>query len=283
MVIDTSFFSQLDRFDLIVHKRVTSNYIGPRRSIALGKGTVFKEHRIYAPGDDIRSIDWRVYARTDHLYVKTYEEERNLTVHIIVDYSASMNFGKQITKFDYASMLGVGFAYLAMKDNEKFQFSTFSDDLSVFQPKRGMGQLVAMVDHLNSIKTKGQSKIKDAIQQYKKFIGSRAMLVLISDFLMPIEEINEALYMAGDHEIKVIQVLDPLEKELKLQGDFKLKDSETGYKLHTYISPRLRMQYQKQLGEHSAQIEQTCNKLGIKFHLVTTDIPIFDAFYQILQ
>ena len=283
MTIDTGFLSQLDRFSLVVHKRVTSNYTGPRRSIALGRGIVFKEHRIYAPGDDIRSIDWRVYARTDDLYVKTYEEERNLTVHVIVDYSASMNFGKQITKFDYASMLGVGFAYLAMKENEKFQFSTFSEELSVFQSKRGMGQLAAMVDHLNSTKTKGASKIKDAIQQYKKLMGSRAMLVLISDFLMPIEEIDEALYMLGDHEIKIIQVLDPVEKELKLQGDFKLKDSETGAKLRTYISPRLRMQYQKQLEEHSAKIEETCNKLGMKFHFITTDIPIFDAFYKILE
>jgi len=283
MTVDTSFLGQLDKFSLVVNKRVTSNYRGPRRSIALGRGLIFKEHRIYAPGDDIRSIDWKVFARTDDLYVKTYEEERNLNVHIIVDYSASMNFGRQITKFDYASMLGVGFAYLAMKENEKFQFSTFSDSLSVFQPKRGMGQLMAMVDHLNSIKTKGTSKVKDAIQQYRKLIGSRAMIVLISDFLIPIDEINKALYMLGDHEIKIIQVLDPVEKELKLQGDFRLKDSETGAKMHTHIDPRLRMQYQKLLGDHSAQIEQTCNKLGMKFHQIITDTPIFDAFYTILE
>lgn len=282
-MIDTSFLSQLDRFSLVVNKRVTSNYKGPRRSIALGRGLIFKEHRIYAPGDDIRSIDWKVFARTDDLYVKTYEEERNLMVHIVVDYSASMNFGKSITKFDYASMLGVGFAYLAMKENEKFQFSTFSDSLEVFQPKRGMGHLIAMVDHLNSIKTKGPSKVRDAMNQYRKLLGSRAMIVLISDFLIPLEEINEALYMLGDHEIKIIQVLDPVEKELKLQGDFKLKDSETGIKMHTHISPRLRMQYQKMLGSHSAKIEETCNKLGIKFHLITTDTPIFDAFYRILE
>lgn len=282
-MIDTGFLSELGKFSLVVHKRVTSNYAGPRRSIALGRGLVFKEHRIYAPGDDIRSIDWRVYARTDDLYVKTYEEERNLTVHIIVDYSASMDFGKTITKFDYASMLGVGFAYLAMKENEKFQFSTFSDKLSVFQPKRGMGQLMAMVDHLNSIKTEGQSRIKDAIQQYRKVIGSRAMLVLISDFLIPLDEINEALYTLGDHEIKIIQVLDPLEKDLKLRGDFRLKDSETQAKMRTYISPRLRMQYQKLLSDHSAKIEETCNRLGFKFHLIITDTPIFDAFYQILE
>lgn len=283
MAIDMSFLGQLDKFNLVVKKRVTSNYKGPRRSIALGRGLLFKEHRIYAPGDDIRSIDWKVYARTDDLYLKTYEEERNLTVHVIVDFSASMNFGKSISKFDYAAMLGVGFAYLAMKENEKFQFSTFSDGLKVFQSKRGMGQLIAMVDHLNSIKTKGQSKLKDAMQQYRKSMGTRAMVVLISDFLIPIEEINSALYMLGDHEIKIIQVLDPVEKELNLQGDFKLKDSETGARMRTYVSPRLRMEYMKQLEDHSAKIEETCGKLGMKFHQVTTDTPVFDTFYRILE
>ncbi|MBU0628978.1 MAG: DUF58 domain-containing protein [Nanoarchaeota archaeon] len=282
MAIETSFLGQLDKFSLILNKRVTSKYIGPRKSISTGRGLIFKEHRIYSPGDDIRSIDWRVFARTDHLYVKTYEEERNLAVHILVDYSASMNFGKPLTKFDYSAMLGVGFAYLAMKENEKFQFSTFSDQLSVFQPKRGMGQLIAMVDHLNSIKTKGPSKLKDALSQYKKMIGSRSMVVVISDFLIPIDEINEALYFLGDHEIKIIQVLDPLEIELKLQGDFKLKDSETGDKTNTFISPRLRMEYQKLLSDHSAKIQETCTNLGMKFHLITTDTPIFDAFYKIL-
>ena len=117
-MIKTDFLHELDRFSLVVHKRVTSNYAGPRRSIAFGRGVVFKDHRIYAPGDDYRAIDWKVFARTDDLYIKTYEEERNLVVHIIVDFSSSMNFGKPITKFDYASMIGVGFAYLAMKDND---------------------------------------------------------------------------------------------------------------------------------------------------------------------
>ena len=141
-MIDTSFLDQLSKFSLVVHKRVTSKYRGPRRSMAFGRGTLFKDHRLYAPGDDFRAIDWKVYARTDDLMVKTYEEDRNLVVHIIVDYSASMNFGKPKSKFDYASMLGVGFAYLALKENEKFMFSTFSESLNVFQPRRGMGQLI---------------------------------------------------------------------------------------------------------------------------------------------
>ena len=282
-MISTDFLNQLDRFHLAVKKRVTSNYTGPRKSIATGRGLMFKEHRIYSPGDDIRLIDWKVFARTDDLYIKTFEEERNLTVHIIMDASASMGFGKPVSKFDYAAMLGVGFAYLAMRDNEKFQFSTFAEGIDVFQPRRGMSQLASMVFHLNSTKTKGYSKLLEAMIQYKKVVGSRSMLVLISDFLIDANEVIEALYNLGDHEIKVVQILDPIEKELKYQGDFKLIDSETQSKLRTYISPRLRVQYQQMLDNHAARIEETCNRLGIHFFQLTTNTPIFDAFYRVLE
>lgn len=282
-MINTDFLDQLDRFHLVVKKRVTSTYTGPRRSIAAGRGLTFKDHRIYSPGEDIRLIDWKVFARTDNLYIKTFEEERNLTAHIIMDSSASMGFGKPISKFDYAAMLGVGFAYLAMKENEKFQFSTFSESLDVFRPRRGMSQLASMVFHLNNSKTSGYSKLMDAMVQYKKVIGGRSLLVLVSDFLIDAKEVIEALYTLGDHEIKIIQVLDPIEKDLRYSGDFKLIDSESKSMLRTYISPRLRVEYQQMLDSHSARIEETCDRLGIRFHQITTDTPIFDAFYRVLE
>jgi len=282
-MINTQFLDQLKRFNLVINKRVTSTIAGPRKSMAAGRGLTFKDYRIYAPGDDIRLIDWKVYARTDNLYLKVHEEERNLTVHIIIDKSASMDFGRPISKFDYASMIGVGMGYLALKDNEKFQFATFADSLEIFQPKRGMGHLAAMVQHLNSIKPKGYSKLLDTIRQYKKVIGSKSLLVIASDFLVNIEDIREALYLLGNHEIKIIQVLDRVEKELKMEGDMKLKDSETGGILRTFISPRSRMQYQQQLDEHCAKIEEACNKLNINYDLAVTDTQIFDTFYKILE
>ena len=140
-----------------------------------------------------------------------------------MDASNSMKFGKPISKFDYASMIGVGMAYLAMKGNEKFQFSTFSDNLEVFQPKRGMSQLASMIDYLNNLKTKGSSKLLDAVIHYKKLIGSKSLLVLTSDFMFDVDEIKESLIRLGKHRIKVIQVLDPIEKDLNINGDFNFK------------------------------------------------------------
>ncbi len=281
-MIDTTFLNSLSRFSLVINKRVTSNYTGQKKSHAVGRGMIFKDHRIYAPGDDFRSIDWRVFARTDHLYIKNYEEERSVTIHIIVDKSSSMNFGKPLSKFDYASMIGVGFAYLGMKDNSKVQFSTFSDDIEIFQPRRGMSQTVAMIHYLNNIKTQGYSKLGDAIRQYKKFLNSRSLIVLVSDFLVDINEIKGSLFLLGKSDVKVVQVLDPIEKNLSLSGDLDLKDSETGDKLRSYITPRLRAQYQEALNQHKSAIEQECASLGLDFHQITTDTPIFDAFFEIL-
>ena len=282
-MITTEFLSQLGRFNLVVRKRVTSSYTGARRSVMHGRGITIKDHRIYAPGDDFRSIDWRIFARTDDLYIKRYEEDKSLTTHIIVDHSASMNFGKGVTKFDYAAMLGVGTAYLAMKGNEKFQFSTFSNELETFKPKRGMGHLATMVDHLNNIKLTGVSRFKDAMSRYKKMIGSRALVVIISDFLFDIKEIEQGLIMLGKQDMKIIQVLDPVERELAFDGDFSLKDSETKNILRTYINPRLRISYKQRLEDHISEIAKICDELGLDFHIITTDKPIFDAFYDILK
>ncbi|MFO8016131.1 MAG: DUF58 domain-containing protein [Candidatus Woesearchaeota archaeon] len=282
-MIDTSFLDELRRFSLIIRKRVTSKYTGEKKSLAEGRGLVFKDHRVYAPGDDIRLIDWKVYARTDDLYVKRYEEERNLVVHIIIDSSASMNFGKRIKKFEYASMIGVGFAFLAMKDNEKFQFATFSEGLQTFRPEKGMSQVASMVMHLNESKPSGHSMIHESIMRYKRHINSRSLIILISDFLINAEEIKNALYRLGGHDIKAVQVLDPVERNFDLEGDMKLKDSETDEQLKTHISPRLQKEYQQRMDAHVNDIADTCTRLGADFYTVTTDTPIFDAFYRLLK
>ena len=146
-----------------------------------------------------------------------------------------------------------------------------------------MSQLASMIFHLNNVKTQNYSKILDAIVQYKKLVGSKSLLVLVSDFLMNLNEVIEALYLLGDHEVKIIQVLDPIEKNLAMQGDFKLIDSESKSMLRTYISPRLRVKYQQMLDDHCAKIEEICNRLGFHYFLITTDTPIFDAFYQVLE
>ncbi|MBI4438755.1 DUF58 domain-containing protein [Candidatus Woesearchaeota archaeon] len=281
-MITTEYLAGLARFNLVVRKRVTSKYAGARPSLLTGKGTTIKDHRVYVPGDEIKLIDWNVYARTENLYIKRHEEERNLTVHVIIDSSASMNYGKP-TKFEYASMLGIGFAYLAMRGNERFQYATFSDTLRVFQPKRGLSHLATMVELLNNTKPSGTSDFAKSIFSYRKTMGTRSIAIILSDFLYEPEGVKEATYHLGNNDVKLIQVLDPSESKLGIEGDVKLKDLETNQAIRTYISSRLKSEYQRKLEAHISQLKKLGTQTKTDFHTITTDTPIFDAFYEILN
>lgn len=282
-MIDTAFLSQLNRFALIIRKRITSSFAGSQLSTQYGTGTVLKDLREYVSGDDVRLIDWNVYARTDKLHIKRYEEDKSLHVHIIVDFSKSMNFGTKVSKFHYASMLGIGFAYLAMRNNQQFEFSTFSDDLNYFRPRKGLNQLASMVSYLNDMKTVGASNFEENMAKYKKAINSKSLIVIISDFLFDFNEIKNGLERLGNNEVKVIMVLDRSERELTLSGDTKLHDSESDSILHTFISNRLKTKYQQELDRHIAKIQHCCDEINASFFVATTDTPVFNVFYELLS
>ena len=280
-MITAGFLGQLDRFHLILNKRVTSKYFGSRASIHQGRGSQLRDHRIYSEGDDFRLIDWKIYGRTDNLYIKRFEEERNMTVHVLMDGSASMNYGSP-KKFDYAAMLGVGFAYLALKDHERFQFATFSDRLEVFQPRRSLQHVGVMINHLNKVKVKGKSSFLDPMIKYRKIVGTKSLIIVLSDFLFDPNELKEGLLRLGNHDVKVVQVLDSSERELKISGNVRLHDSETEEVMKTYISQRTISQYDSQLKKHVSDLKKVCLGLKADFFSVTTDTPIFDMFYRIL-
>jgi len=281
-MITPEFLHKLDRFSLIVNKRITSNYIGERYSKETGRGLIFKDHVIYEPGDDFRSIDWRLFGRTDRLFIKRYEEERNLTVHVVLDLSGSMAFGSKITKAEYASMLGVGFCYLALKNNESFVMSTFAENLEVFKPKKGRAQLASMIAYLNAAKPKGTSKLAESLASYKKLIESRSYVVIISDFLYPVEQIKEIAVRLKNCQVLFVQVLDQVERKLELEGDFKLKDLETNDTLRTFLNPIARKRYEQQLLEHVGKIKEVCDSTGARFYTAHTGQDVFDVFYDIV-
>jgi uncharacterized protein (DUF58 family) len=282
MAIDTSFLRQLDRFDIILKKRVISSYAGSRQSKNYGTGLVFYDYKDYVPGDDYRAIDWKVYARTDEFFVRRYEEERNMRIHVVIDASASMNFGGKTKKFEYASMIGLGFCYMALRNNESFEVSTFAENLDVFKAKKGMSKLVGVVDTLNKITPKGKSLFRESLEKYKAAINTKSMVIIISDFLFDPEELRNTLYRYKKSDIMVIQVLDSSERELALEGDMILHDSETEDRMRTFISNKLIENYSERLLDHVYSIKKICDQFNAKFLSVSTETPIFDAFYTLL-
>lgn len=283
-MIDLNYLKQLDQFSLLVNKRITSRYVGERKSMFVGHGLIFQDYTPYTMGDDFKKIDWKVYGRTDKLFIKRFEEERNLVIHIIIDFSGSMNYGStRIKKSDFASMIGLGFAYLALKNNEKFVLSTFGSELEIFKPKKGIKQMAAIFNYLNNKKVSGITKFEKSLSGYKNLISSRSLVVIISDLLYSPDEIKSVLSRLSKHDVKVIQVLDINEENIKEEGNVTLKDSETGQTMKTFISRWMKQHYLKKLDDHRAEIQKACDAIGAEFYHVNTGTDIFDAFFKIIR
>lgn len=280
MALDPSFLKELDRFRLAVKKKVHTKYKGNRQSGRLGEGLVFADYAPYTMGDDIRYIDWNVFARTEKLVVKRMEEEQNSVLHIILDASTSMKFGGRVSKYEYAAMIGVGFCYMAMNENEKFDFTTFNDRLNHVHVRNA--SILSIIDEVNRMEVKGKSKLSESLYEYKKHIHSKSLVIVISDFLYDIEDIEEVLLRYKKSDAYFIQVMDPVEKSLSLKGDVVLKDMETPSTLRTFITNRLRKNYQNRMHEHIMKINGLCEKFDARFVSVTTEMPIFEVFYKIL-
>ncbi|MEM3374528.1 MAG: DUF58 domain-containing protein [Candidatus Woesearchaeota archaeon] len=282
-MIDTQFLSQLKRFHIIIDKRVTSSFSGSRKSSFTGHGLIINDFRPYVPGDDYRAIDWKIYARTDQFFVKRYEEEKNLNVHLLIDVSKSMDYGTGNTKFEYAAMLALGFAYLSARNNERFNLVLLSDKSEYLRAKKGSNLVLSFLDHLNKVKCKGIINFESEVKKYKKTIKTKSLVIFISDFLFDVVHLKNTLHLFKEHELKVIQILDKTETNFNVYGSLELEDAETGEKLETYISERKRQEYRERMYKHILNIEQETLKSKGKFFLFSTEHPLFDAFYSVLN
>lgn len=284
MAISIDFLRSLVRLQIILKKKVYADTQGAHESAHFGEGVVFQDYKAYVPGDDFRHIDWKIYARTDKLYIRRFEQERNLSVHILIDASSSMDFGSgQQTKFEYAAMVGLGFAYMANRNNERFNLNTFTDSVSSVRLGRGVDQLISLFEILKGHKVKGKSDFRKAMDEYRKRIRSRSLIVLISDFLYDLEEVREVLSRYRRSEVYVVQVLDIEERDLQLLGDVILEDAETESRMRTYVSPRMKQSYQQKLETHIFRLKAICEEFGASFISVSTNTPIFEAFYHMLK
>jgi uncharacterized protein (DUF58 family) len=278
--MDTEFFKELERFALLVKKRVSTAYSGGRKSLRFGHGISPVGYREYRKGDDFKLVDWKAYARTEKLYIREHEEERSIVVHILLDASGSMGFGG---KFAYASRLAAGFAYLATLENEKYAISPFCKKLYPGEPRRGRRFLFQTIDELDEIAPRGATNLKLVADQFELLVRSTSLVVVISDFLGDTEAIVSSIYRLAGHDLIMIQVLAPEEVDLRFGGDVKFVDMETGQPLVTRVTEEERSDYKKRLEEHEARIAEACNSVGADFFTFRTDRPIFDAFSEMLS
>jgi uncharacterized protein (DUF58 family) len=283
MTIDPGFLDQLDRFDSSMKRETSSQYQGDQESPDIGEGLTFSDYRRYAPGDDTRLIDWKLYARTEEYFIKQYEEERSLTVHVLVDSSSSMDFGSgEEHKFEYAAKLGLGFCYLTAEENNDFRFSTFGDDHERLDTGRSnRGELLRLVDLLNEQELGGRTDFRNALEGYVSTISSRSLVVVLSDFLGEVDEIEEGLAALSGNELATAQVLSPDELDPDVLGDTVFEEPETAQELRTYYGGRLAQQYQQRLRAFTDEVAARASDLRASHTLVNTGDDFFDSFASV--
>jgi uncharacterized protein (DUF58 family) len=277
--MDTEFFKELERFTLFVKKRVSTAYSGGRKSLRFGHGISPVGYREYRKGDDFKLVDWKVYGRSEKLYIREHEEERSLVVHILLDSSASMSYSG---KFAYASRLAAGFAYLATMENEKYAISRYCNKFYPGEPKRGRRNLFSSIVELDETVPRGGTSLKNVAEQFESQIKTTSLVVLLSDLLVETDEVMSSIFRLSGHELIIIQILAPEEAELGFGGDVKFVDMETGIPLITRVTEGERSEYLKRITEHNDAIRAACNQVGADYFLFRTDKPIFEAFSEML-
>ncbi len=286
MPIDPTFLDQLKKLNIIARRKVSSLYMGGRKSVMMGRGIEIVDHREYVPGDDFRAIDWKLYGRTEKLYIRRFEEERKQILHILVDSSASMDFSIEgMRKFDYAGSLAAGFVYVAMKNYEKFTTTLYREDIGrLMQPKKGKRNFFRVIEMLNRAEQGGKTNLKMCMEQYSSMIKSRAFMIVISDFMEPIQSLRDGIYRIAksSRDAKIVQVLDPGEINLRWRDDVEFEDMEGTETIKTFLSPGFRKDYQKRLEEHILHIRSICDDVGVDFYSVRSNEPLFDSFVRII-
>jgi uncharacterized protein (DUF58 family) len=282
-MIDPAFLDELGRFDAVLKRKTTSRYQGEQESPNVGEGLTFSDYRRYAPGDDIRLVDWRVFARTEEFFIKQFEEERNLTLHVLLDASASMDFGEEEThKFEFGAKLALGFAYLFVEENNQFRFSVFTDrNRRLDTGRSSRGELLQLVELLNETPPEGTADFEAALESYAAGVTTRSLVLVVSDFLGDPDALESGLAALARNELVLVQVLTPDELDPAVSGDTIFEDPESDSSLRTYFGSALASQYRNRLDAHVDDVAARAEALGAEHTLVDTGTDFFDAFASV--
>lgn len=284
--IDPVALMRIQSLDLRARRVVEGFYNGLHRSPYHGFSVEFSQYRPYTAGDDLRGIDWKLFARSDRYHIKQYEDETSRRCYLVVDQSGSMRYGTQpYSKAEYAKTVAATLAYYFTLQRDSVGLVPFADDVNDFLPARHrpghFRRLLAMLDQPHESHSTSLTK---PLEQIAAMVRRRGLVILISDLLAPLEQFEQHLAHLGGrgHEVMVLRVLDPGELHFKLDGPTMVRDLESGREI--YIDPdTAAAQYQEQFAAHQSNLQSTCERLGVHFAPLRTDAPIDDALYELLH
>ncbi len=249
-------------------------FAGEYHSAFKGRGISFSEVREYQYGDDIRNIDWNVTARFNHPWVKVYEEERELTVMLLIDVSGSGNFGSAVSfKRDIMTEVSAVLSFSAIYNNDKIGVIFFTDKVEKFiPPQKGRKHILRIIRELLDFRPgSNNTNLSEPLRFLTNAIKKRCTAFIISDFIAP--DFEEAMRIASSkHDIVALKVSDPLEKLLPDVGLMKVMDAETGYEKWVDTSSKyVRKSYSDWWNSHMERIKNTFKKCGVDFTELSTN------------
>ncbi len=259
---------------------------GLHKSPYHGFSVEFTEYRQYTPGDDLRYLDWRLLARSDRYYLKRFEDETNLRCYLLVDLSRSMGFGSlEYDKAEYAKTVAATLAYFLSHQRDAVGLVTFDAAIRDFLPARFRpGHMHRLMMCLERAPAGSATDLVSPLEQIAKTARKRGLVVLLSDLLAPVEELEKRLgYLRSQgHEVVILRILDPAETDFPFREEAMFYDLESGREL--YVDPQAtRQRYQQRFAEHAAGLKTACSRLGIDLYELRTDRPLDLALFDLLS
>jgi len=275
--LDPEILQHLPNLELVARRLVEGVFVGYHKSPQLGYSVEFVDHREYVPGDDLRTVDWRVWARKDKYYVKRFEMESQLKATLLLDTSRSMDFGeRKLTKLRYGCYLAASLAYLLIHQNDMAGLVSFDREIRTYIPPRGNRSHLRLILHaLGTIEPGPATDVPKVCHHLADTIKSRGMVVVISDLLDDVEAVLQGLrhFQHRKHDVIVFHVMDDAELDLPYGELANFRDVESGRRLA--VDPgTFRKIYRGRVEEFCDVLRRGCQSTDIDYNLVRTSTPI---------
>jgi uncharacterized protein (DUF58 family) len=284
--LDPAVLARLGSLELKARTIVEGFLSGLHRSPFKGFSVEFAEYRQYMPGDDLSTIDWKVYARSDRHYVKKFEEETNLDCHLMLDVSASMGYGSAgMTKHEYASCLAAALGYLMNRQRDGVGLTAFDNRVVSMLPASARpGHLRALLVTLDRLRLGTGTDVAKPLHQLAESLTKRGMVVLISDLLDDPERVVRSLkhFRYRGTDVIVFHVLDPDEIDFPFELPARFEDLESGEEVMA-VPAAVRQHYLKGMGALIERYRRELGATGIDYHLLRTSEPLEMALLAYLS
>ena len=288
-LLSAKLLRQLEQFQLLAQRRAKSSARGERRSRSRGQSVEFADYRTYVAGDDFRYLDWNLYGRLERLFVKLYEEERELPVRIFLDASESMTFG-QPRKFDFARQVAAAVGYVALCGFDRVSVIPFPDQpeqlavCGALRTVRGRKSALEFFRNITQLSAAGGVNLNDALRRGALEARQAGVAVVLSDFLDPAgyEKGLEALVGRGFH-VNAVQILSPEELNPSTYGDLKLVDAESGSIQEVTFGKYRLKSYQQTVQNFCQRLREFCQSRGIRFFMASSGTPLEQLLLQQLR